>query len=83
MEITNYEGVSYRDDRLRKAARIASAILGLSPKQLDRLVMRVHDHKGELTVYWLDEPTDAGKLAFTAAWTECGEHSVRHGVVAS
>ena len=80
MNISNYESAAHRDDRLRKAARLTAAILGITLKQLDRLVLRIHDHKGEIVVTWYDPPTEAGKLAWLSAWTECGEHSARHNV---
>lgn len=80
MNISNYENVEHRDVRLRKCLRIAIAIMGISPRQADRLLLSLHDHKGDLHVLWFDPPTEAQRAAFQEAWSLCGEYTVHHGV---
>lgn len=80
MQVSNYEGVSHRDDRLRKCAKIAAAIMSLSVDQLSTLVAGLHDHRGSLTVTWFHEPTPSGKHAWQTAWNVCGEPFVNHRV---
>lgn len=78
MKISNYESTAHRDARLRKCLRIWCRIMGVSHEQAGRLIYSLHDHKGQLNVLWIDQPTQRQKLAFDEAWGECAEHVVHH-----
>jgi hypothetical protein len=78
MKFSNYESVQHRDDRLKKCARIAAAILGLTEDQLGVLIEHMHDHKGQLLVQWNHQPTERGMLALKDAWFECAEYITEH-----
>lgn len=78
MEISNYEGVSYRDDRLKKCARLASLVFGVTEEQLGGLIYGLHDHKGDLYVRWQHQPSSKAQLAIENVWRECGEYGVYH-----
>lgn len=73
MELSAYDGTSHRIERLKKAAKIATAICGLSEQQASVLITELHDHKGQLQVYWNHEPTSLQRNAFAVAWEQCKE----------
>jgi hypothetical protein len=78
MEISNYEGVSYRDDRLRKCARLAALVFGITDEQLGGLIFGLHDFKGDLYVRWHHEPSSKARVALEDVWRECNEYAVFH-----
>lgn len=84
MQITACDGSQHRLDRLRKAARIATAICGLSDNQAAALIERIHDERGALHIHWLHDPTDHQRRAWSVAWEQCREHAdrVEHFVAA-
>ena len=44
------DGAKSRLQRLEKAHKLASAILGLSNEQMERLVSQMYDRKGNLNI---------------------------------
>ena len=52
MDITTYDDQPFREQRLKKALRIASAILSITPDQAELLLCGLEDHKGDLIVKW-------------------------------
>lgn len=71
----------WREERLLKVSRVASKVLGMTEKQLGRLVVGLFDSKGHLVVIWDElEPTPQQKAAFGTAWSLSGENesSVTH-----
>lgn len=73
MHFSAYDGAQHRVERLKKAAKIATAICGLSEDQANLLITRIHDHKGQLIVSWTCLPTEQQRLAFGVAWEQCKE----------
>lgn len=68
------DGAKSRLQRLEKAHKLASAILGLSNEQMERLVSKMYDRKGNLNIVWIGSPpTDMQKAAFAKSWEMCGE----------
>lgn len=78
MEYITEHGESWRVDRLVKSAKVFCTIVGINRKQLDLLVDRLVDNKGELLVYWLELPTERFMRSFEDAWHLCGEQSSWH-----
>ena len=78
MNISAYDGNQWRVDRVKKAVRIACAILGMSEQQMAQIVDGIEDHKGELFISWKFPQTRWQELAFASAWRECGEYAVHH-----
>ena len=78
MEFIAQRGESWRVDRLVKASKIFCTIVGINRNQLDLLVTRVIDHKGDLMVHWLEIPTERFMRAFEDAWKLCGEQTCWH-----
>lgn len=83
MIYTGNDGSKYRLQRLERASKYVTAILGMSHDQLDRLVHAMHDKKGVLMVEWMNTyPTKTQIAAFSRAWDMCGEspYSVFHSI---
>jgi hypothetical protein len=76
------ETEGWRIDRLKKALGFFCSVYGISEKQADLLIDKIHDHKGSLTVTWAHgiAPTPEQARAWTLAWEFSGEHpdSVHH-----
>lgn len=83
MKLNSSTGADYRAARLRKCARLAAAIMGLSPEQFALLVAEMDDARGVLIVTWRTEPAGRAQLAVDAAWAECGESKTVHQTVAA
>lgn len=65
----------WREERLVKVSRVASKVLGMTEKQLGRLVLGLFDSKGQLVVIWDDtDPTPQQRAAFSTAWNLSGEN---------
>lgn len=81
MKYGSSDGDKSRINRLEKAAKLASAILGLSDEQMEMLVLEMYDYKGQLNVVWNKaKPTEMQKASFSKAWELCGEDQVFHSV---
>lgn len=78
LELTNYENVSYRDDRLRKCARLAALVFGITEEQLDALIVGLHDYKGTLWVRWQHKPSVKAQQVLQSVWEACAEYCVTH-----
>lgn len=75
MEYVAYDGNQWRVERLHKATKIASQILGLSTDQLESLIWSIKDAKGALLVKWKHKHTAAQMQAFSTAWEMCKENA--------
>ena len=75
MFLTCPDGASHRIERLKKAAKIATAMCGLSNEQANLLIAMLADVKGVLHVHWLHEPTAMQRNAFAVAWEQCKEQA--------
>jgi hypothetical protein len=78
MDYTAHRGESWRIDRLAKAAGVFCTIAGIHRKQLDLLVLRLTDDKGQLIVEWVEQPSMRLMYAFDDAWKLCGEQVSWH-----
>ncbi len=54
--------------RLSRVIGYIAAIEDIENHRFLHKVKKLHDHKGELTVYWKEEPTDAEKDFMVKAW---------------
>ena len=77
MKFTSHEDTLKRVERLTKAAKIFTAIAGLTAEQAHLLITGLHDDHGLLTVTWNLEPSNAQRNAWVQAWTLVGEHTAR------
>ncbi|NIA10700.1 MAG: hypothetical protein GWP10_13475 [Nitrospiraceae bacterium] len=59
-------------DRLPRLARVIGYVQALADyygnKQVLGKVSELHDHKGTMTVFWKEQPTDGEKEMFLKAW---------------
>lgn len=78
MNITAYDGASYRLERLNKCARLIALMLGVTVEQLGALIESLNDHKGLLEVRWFHKPSSKAKMAADDAWRECKETLTDH-----
>ena len=79
MNFVTHDDQPFRENRLKKALRIAAAVLSITPDQAELLICELEDHKGSLIVKWRTWPiTDLQRHAFKTAWSECHEHDVEH-----
>jgi hypothetical protein len=75
IKLTAYsqEFESYRIDRLNRVVGYVSALADhYGNVDLLKKVVSLHDHKGDLTVGWKEQPMDGEKEFFAKAWaSEC------------
>ncbi len=84
IKITNYEDSDSRDNRLTRVIGYVQALADYygNKKILDKVV-KLHDHKGTMTVTWSSQPTDGEKEMFVKAWESCigdGANNVEHEI---
>ena len=48
---------------------------------LPEKILKLEDHKGELSVFWIDAPDDNEKEFVNECWSKCHEYSVIHFLV--
>jgi len=76
IKLTAYsqESESYRIDRLNRVVGYVSALADhYGNADLFNKVVSLHDHKGELTVVWKEQPVEGEKEFFAKAWTDMCE----------
>jgi hypothetical protein len=69
----------FRINRLEKVSKIYNIQIADSNDQELSEILSLHDHKGELTVTWTNEPTDEQKHIIGLIWelqNELGENVV-------
>lgn len=71
MKFVAYDSQQWRVERLQKAVRLATAILGIGEDHMNAMVAKVEDRRGNLITYWFAPPTDHMRNAFRTAWAEC------------
>ncbi|OGX21088.1 MAG: hypothetical protein A2Y00_06025 [Omnitrophica WOR_2 bacterium GWF2_43_52] len=86
IKLTAYsqESESYRIDRLNRVVGYVSALAEhYGNNDLLKKLVSLHDHKGELTVEWNNEPVAGEKEYFAKAWANMCEPSenITHKVV--
>lgn len=77
MQYKAYDDALWRVERLQKATKLASKMLGLSLDQLHYLISQIEDAKGVLLVTWRHQHTSAQRDAFSTAWEMCKEDAGR------
>jgi len=80
----NQDSEAYRIDRLNQVVGYVSALADhYGNKDLLGKVVSLHDHKGELTVEWNNEPVAGEKEFFAKAWVNMCEppENIIHKVV--
>ena len=78
MLIEAHDSTLWRIERVQKSIKVACAILGITKHQLEVLVYRIADQKGELQIMWFHAWTAQQEQAFQIAWGICGESNVHH-----
>lgn len=70
-----YDGTDADGSRIARLNRILGYIAAVSENTLKHIV-RLHDHKGELSVWWESVPTVESMAAVENAWASCvGDNS--------
>lgn len=69
------ETEGWRISRLERALDAFCRVYGISNEQADLLIERIHDHKGNLSVMWMNgqKPTPEQIRAWNIAWEIAGE----------
>jgi hypothetical protein len=69
IELTAYAEETQRVHRLQRVIGYVQALADYygDKKILDK-VLKLHDHKGTMTVFWKEQPTDEEKGMFVKAW---------------
>lgn len=49
--------------------------------ELNKKIFKLHDHKGDLSVYWYENPTESQKKHVEDAWQYLLECNVKHFVI--
>lgn len=86
IKLTAYsqDSEAYRIDRLNRVVGYVSALADHygNPDLLNKIVS-LHDHKGDLTVEWKEQPKDGEKEIIAKAWKNMGElaENITHQVV--
>lgn len=65
ISLTCHGGPAEEPERLARLNRVLEFVAGF---HLKAMPVRLHDHKGELTVTWLAAPSVAAAVAFKTAW---------------
>lgn len=78
MIVEAHDNNLWRIERVQKSLKVACAILGVTKPQLQALLYRVADQKGELHILWNHSWTKQQEQAFQVAWELCGESNVHH-----
>jgi hypothetical protein len=68
-------GTDYNDDRLKLLKQM---IEYHSHYDLSKKIFKLHDHKGDLSVYWFEMPTDGEKKVVIDAWEFLCECNIQH-----
>jgi hypothetical protein len=71
-------GTDHNDDRLQLLKKM---IEYYSHYDLSKKIFKLHDHKGMLTVYWYQTPTDGEKQVIFNAWEFLCECHVEHYLI--
>lgn len=74
MEILRTDG-SYKGNDNHRLEMLRSML-----KYHNLKINTLHDHKGELTVYWVNEPNDEQKDIVRLAWEFLFEYNITHKV---
>jgi hypothetical protein len=71
-------GTDYNDDRLQLLKKMLEF-----PKYEEyyKKIFKLHDHKGTLSVYWYETPTEQEKSHLTNAWEYLREYNIEHFVI--
>jgi hypothetical protein len=80
MEILRTDGGgSYREDeRLKSLRKILNVIRSYKIHYDENKILKLHDHKGLLSVYWQLEPDDDQKNLLKYLWIQFGEYEIEH-----
>lgn len=75
---TDGSGTFHSDDRLKLLKQMIEYhdIYKLSKK-----IFKLHDHKGNLSVYWFEFPTDSEKKIVLDAWEFLCEYNIEHFLI--
>lgn len=85
MEFTSPDNDRWRNERTKRAVKIAVQVAGITQEQAELLILEVIDRSGRLEVVWSMPPSERQMAAVSAAWELCGEPAefVSHAVGAS
>jgi hypothetical protein len=72
---TDGSGSFYNDERLRVVEKYLKYIYS---EKLTDTIMKIHDHKGCLNVYWLIRPSKQDVFYIESIWNACCEYEVNH-----
>ncbi len=80
MEILRTDGGgSYQqDERLESLRKILNVINSYHNRCDENKILKLHDHKGLLSVYWLLEPDSDQKNLLKYLWIQFGEYEIEH-----
>lgn len=68
-------GINHKDERLELLKKMVEFY------ELDKIIFKLHDHKGDLSVYWFNNPSDENKNTLYSAWVFLKECNVYHYTV--
>lgn len=71
-------GTDYNDERLQLLKKM---IEFPEHEELNKKIFKLHDHKGDLSVYWYENPTESQKEHVKHAWEYLRECNVEHYVI--
>lgn len=69
---TDGGGTFHENERLENLRKILKII------PFQNLILKLHDHKGELTVLWNTEPTNEEKDILNGLWFLFAEYNIKH-----
>lgn len=71
-------GADHNDERLQLLKKMLEYY---SNYQLDKKIFKLHDHKGCLSVYWYETPTENDKYLLKSSWEFLNEYHIEHFVI--
>jgi hypothetical protein len=71
---TDGEGTQQNPTRLVFVWGYAAALLG-DDRESIAILRKLHDHKGQLTATWSEDPSEADRVAIETAWWHAGHES--------